>query len=90
MSIQIRSKSLSEFYSAPDTALFNQNTIAHIRDCSPATLERGRWAGGGIPYIKIGRAVKYCKRDVIAWLEQHQSQNSTSEMPAIQCGTAQP
>ena len=77
--IEDRNKSLAEFYSAPDTALFNQAVIAHVRDCSKATLERDRWAGGGIQFIKIGRAVKYRKSDVLAWLDKHQPQQSTSE-----------
>lgn len=78
MSNNDRNKSLAEFDSAPETSLFNQTTIAHVRDCSTATMERDRWAGGGIPFIKIGRAVKYRKTDVLAWLEQYQSQQSTS------------
>lgn len=73
-----RTKALAEFNSAPDTTLFNQIVIAHVRECSTATLERDRWAGGGIPFIKIGRAVKYRKSDVLAWLAQYQPQNSTS------------
>ncbi len=74
-----RNESLAEFDSAPDSTLFNQVIIAHVRDCSIATLERDRWAGGGIPFIKIGRAVKYKKADVVKWLDQHQTQASTSE-----------
>lgn len=74
-----RTKALVEFDNAPDTALFNQTTIAAVRDCSTATMERDRWAGGGIPFIKIGRAVKYRKADVITWLAKHQAQQSTSE-----------
>jgi hypothetical protein len=77
-----RTTSITEFYSAPHTALFNQITIAHVRDCSTATLERDRWAGGGIPFIKIGRSVKYRKADVVQWLEQYQAQSSTSEKAA--------
>jgi hypothetical protein len=76
---QDRAKTLSEFFSAHDDALFNQTAIAVVRDCSTATLERDRWAGGGIPYIKIGRSVRYRKSDVLAWLAQYQPQNSTSE-----------
>jgi len=75
-----RAKALAEFYSAPDTALFNQFVVAHVRDCSTATLERDRWRGGGIPFIKVGRAVKYRKSDVLAWLDQYQPQLSTSEV----------
>jgi hypothetical protein len=79
MSIQTRDKSLSEFESAPETALFNQIVIAHVRDCSIATIERDRWAGTGIPFIKIGRSVKYRKIDVLKWLAQFQPKHSTSE-----------
>jgi hypothetical protein len=73
-----RSKALADFDNAPESALFNQVTISLIRDCSTATLERDRWAGGGIPFIKINRAVKYRKADVLTWLEQYQPQSSTS------------
>ena len=75
-----RAKALAEFYAASNDALFNQIVIAYVRDCSTATMERDRWAGGGIPFIKIGRAVKYCKSDVLAWLAQYQPQNSTSDI----------
>ncbi|MFA5924064.1 MAG: helix-turn-helix domain-containing protein [Methylococcaceae bacterium] len=77
-----RQKSLADFYSAPEASLFNQITVAYVRDCSTATMERDRWAGGGIPFIKIGRAVKYRKSDVLAWLDKYQTQNSTSEVTA--------
>jgi len=76
--IKNRTTALDEFNNAPNTSLFNQKTVALVRDCSTATLERDRWAGGGIPFIKINRAVKYRKADVLAWLEQYQPQSSTS------------
>lgn len=79
---QARTKALAEFYAASDDALFNQITVAHVRDCSTATMERDRWSGGGIPFIKIGRAVKYRKSDVLTWLEKYQVQSSTSETMA--------
>ena len=49
---------LNEFESAPHSALFNQQTIAAVLSCSTQLLERHRWSGGGVPYLKIGR--KYC------------------------------
>lgn len=39
---------INEFESAPDSMLFNQNTLAAILDCSTQLLERNRWAGGSI------------------------------------------
>jgi len=77
--VQTRTEALAEFYNAPETSLFNQIVVAYVRDCSTATMERDRWAGGGIPFIKIGRAVKYRKTDVLGWLDQCQVQNSTSD-----------
>ena len=76
---QARTDALAEFDNAPVTALFNQIAIAYVRDCSKATMERDRWAGGGIPYIKINRAVKYRKSDVLAWLNRYQTQAAYSD-----------
>lgn len=69
---------INEYGQAPDWALFSQETVAALRDCSLATLERDRWAGGGICYVKIGRLVRYRKSDIRAWLEKHQTVDSTS------------
>jgi predicted DNA-binding transcriptional regulator AlpA len=46
---------------------------------SKAFLERDRWAGARIPFIKIGsRAVRYRVSDLNAFIEQ-QVRHSTSE-----------
>ena len=78
MKFQNRMESLAEFNSADDSTLFNQIVIAHVLDCSTATMERDRWLGGGIPYIKINRLVRYRKSDVLEWLGRFYVQNSTS------------
>jgi len=75
-----RLEQLKEFDNAPLSALFPQETVCAIRNCSTATVERDRWAGTGIPFIKMGRSVRYRKADVLAWLEQYQSYRSTSEI----------
>ena len=69
---------INEYEQAPDWALFSQETLASIRYCSLATLERDRWAGTGLPFQKIGRLVRYKKADIHAWLEGHQSVCSTT------------
>lgn len=69
---------IQEYELAPDWALFSQETVAAIRDCSLATLERDRWVGIGIPFIKMGRLVRYRKSDIRTWLERHHSIQSTS------------
>lgn len=55
MSTPTRLHLLNEFESAPNSALFNQNTVAAILNCSTQLLERNRWAGTGVPYIKMGK-----------------------------------
>ena len=79
LDVSPRMQSLAEFNSADDSTLFNQTVIAHVLDCSTATMERDRWSGGGIPYIKINRLVRYRKADVLEWLGQFCPQSSTSE-----------
>lgn len=74
-----RSFLLQEFYSAPLEAWFSQNTVAAVRGCSVATVERDRWSGQGIPFIKCGRSVRYTKKAILDWLENHESIQSTSQ-----------
>lgn len=73
MSIQKLSRLdlLNEFDSAPESALFNQQTIAAVLSCSTQLLERNRWAGTGVPYLKIGRKVLYRKTDVQDFLQNN-------------------
>ena len=71
---------ITEYETAPDSALFSQDTVAAILDCSLATIERDRWIGKGIPFSKFGRLVRYQKTDIREWLEKHKSFRSTTEM----------
>ncbi|MGH8579541.1 MAG: DNA-binding protein [Gammaproteobacteria bacterium] len=70
---------LIEFDAAPDWALFTQEYIAAVRDCSEATLERDRWSGGGIPFVRDGRSIRYIKGDVLKWLAAKKVCHSTTE-----------
>lgn len=47
-------------------SLFTQHTLAAVLDCSTQLLERNRWEGKGVPYLKIGRKVLYRKSDVLS------------------------
>lgn len=69
---------ITEYDHAPSSALFSQETVAAILDCSLATIERDRWIGSGIPFVKIGRLVRYRKSDIQDWLMQHRSFPSTA------------
>lgn len=78
-----RAKTLTDFYASPDASLHGQYVIAAVRGCSEALLERERWNGTGIQFLKIGRAVSYRKSDVLSWINQHQPQQSTSETKSV-------
>jgi hypothetical protein len=76
-----RADLIRAFDAAPDSALFDQTTVAAVKDCSTAKLERDRWAGTGIPYVKDGWRVRYRKSDVLAALAALPAYRSTSEDP---------
>jgi helix-turn-helix protein len=58
--------------------LLTQPEYAKIRRCSERTVERERATGSGCRYVKIGRAVRYRRRDILEFIEKHVRQ-STSE-----------
>lgn len=76
-----RAELLRDFYEAPEEALFDQRMVAAVKNCSTAKLERDRWAGTGIPFVKDGRRVRYVKRDVLADLQRLPVYRSTAEDP---------
>jgi predicted DNA-binding transcriptional regulator AlpA len=65
-------------YNQTNSKLLNQKQVSEILGLSEAWLERKRWEGGGIPYRKLGRSVRYDELDVINWINAHDKQDSTS------------
>jgi predicted DNA-binding transcriptional regulator AlpA len=62
-----------------EDALLSSCEVAQIIGKSEAWLARKRWEGGGIPYRKIGRHVRYQRSVVYSWLNQQPQMQSTSE-----------
>jgi len=58
--------------------LFSQNELAKHFGVSVRTLERQRVDGTGVPYILIGRLVRYRKSDIEAYTNGRR-RGSTSE-----------
>lgn len=58
--------------------LLTGQEYARLRRCSVRTVERERSTGEGCRYIKLGRAVRYRRRDVLEFIERNARQ-STSE-----------
>ena len=56
---------------APDMTpcILNTPEAASYVKLSPVTMERKRLTGDGPPYVKIGKAVRYRRADLDAWLE---------------------
>jgi hypothetical protein len=51
--------------------LKDESFVADFTGRSVASLRRDRLAGAGIPYIKIGRLVRYDMRDIEAYLQRY-------------------
>jgi len=63
--------------------LLNTKQAADYLGVSMAFLERDRWMGARIPFIKVGsRAVRYCLIDLEAYIKQ-QVRHSTSDQGAL-------
>ena len=45
--------------------------VAELTKMSLSTLRNNRFQGKGIPYLKIGRSVRYSEADVINYMESH-------------------
>lgn len=48
----------------------NETEVAHLTKRALSTLRNERFNRRGIPYIKIGKSVRYSKEDVITFMEQ--------------------
>lgn len=64
------------------TALLTTKQAAKYLGVSAAFLERDRWAGARIPFIKLGtRSIRYRQQDLDEFI-QKQVRHSTSEEAA--------
>jgi predicted DNA-binding transcriptional regulator AlpA len=59
--------------------LLSDRDVARITGRARSTLQKDRVAGSGIPYIRIGRLVRYRPSDVSAYLDALATRRSTSE-----------
>lgn len=62
-------------------------TASKIVGLSVSTLTKLRLTGGGPRYLRLGRAIRYRRSDLNAWMDAS-SHTSTSEYPARQTATA--
>lgn len=68
--------------SANDYPHLNEQQLATRWGISPKKLQADRLKGTGIPFIKLGRAVRYRHADVMAWEERHLHASTTTVVDA--------
>lgn len=51
--------------------LLTQAEAARIIGKSEKWLERDRWAGPTVPYVKLGRSVRYRVADLLTYIESN-------------------
>lgn len=49
--------------------LITQEAAASLLGVSPKWLERDRWVGATIPFVKVGRGVRYRASDIATFIE---------------------
>ena len=59
--------------------LLSDHEVERLTGRSRSTLQKDRWRGGGIPFIRLGRLVRYRPADVAAWLAALPTLTSTSD-----------
>jgi predicted DNA-binding transcriptional regulator AlpA len=57
--------------------LVDERQAATILGMSVKTLQRWRWAGREVPFIKLGGSVRYDLRDLQTYIDEHRC-HSTS------------
>jgi hypothetical protein len=58
-------------------AVLNENQAAEFLGISVRTLQAWRVRGGGPNYCKIGRSVRYQRRVLVSFLEEHRTSSTT-------------
>lgn len=62
---------VSRILSKEGPILISPKETARLLSCGESTLARHRSQGTGIPYVKLGRSVKYSLADIFDYMEEH-------------------
>jgi hypothetical protein len=64
----------------PDV-LLTEHATAEILNLSIRTLQSWRLRRAGPPFVQVGRAVRYRRRDLIAWIDANTCGGSAERRP---------
>ena len=62
-----------------NTQLLTEQQASVLYNYSRYWFQKKRWEGGGPPYKKIGRSVRYSAKELSEWFDSFGLQTSTSE-----------
>jgi len=62
--------------------LLTEDEVSAATGRATSTLQKDRCSGGGIPFVRLGRLVRYRESDVTAYLAALRAYGSTSEADA--------
>lgn len=65
----------------PD-CLLTEGQTGELINVPVRTLQTWRLRGGGPPFVKLGRSIRYRRWNLIRWIEEH-TMNSTSQLVSI-------
>jgi predicted DNA-binding transcriptional regulator AlpA len=68
--------------------LLSDRELSRLTGRSRSSLQKDRLTGSGIPFIRIGRLVRYRISDVQAWLAARPTLRSTSDLLSSRGATA--
>lgn len=57
--------------------LLNQESVAKIINTTTKFLEARRCRGGGPPFIRVGRLVRYRRSDLDEWIESKRMESTS-------------
>ena len=63
-----------------DDELLNEVATARFLNTAPRTLEAWRYKGTGPAFIRVGRAIRYRRSDLEAWLNMRRVDYETESM----------
>jgi hypothetical protein len=59
--------------------LLTETDVSRLTGRAVSTLQKDRCAGGGIPFVRLGRLVRYRESDVAVYLASLPAHSSTTE-----------
>lgn len=60
--------------------LLDERDVAVILGVTRHALQAWRVRGGGPPFIKVGRCIRYRESDITKWLDSHTCANTSQEV----------